>query len=139
MCEQTLDAHSTTSFKMYINNTIFSQGTWLNKSVSYSYNLKNKWKLTLVDHRIPILHRCMVLDIKMLYDILAGIWFPTMIKSLIYNLITFTFLPGLNTTNKSSSWAISKNLVRFKNGDNSLPPSPKSNTPLSGSCKFHGT
>ena len=26
MCEQTLDAHSTTSFKMYINDTIFSQG-----------------------------------------------------------------------------------------------------------------
>ena len=45
----------------------------------FSY-FKQDAKITLVDHRIPILHRCMVLDVKMLYDMLAGICLPTMIN-----------------------------------------------------------
>ena len=62
-----------------------------------------------------------------------------LIYFLVIVIIGLFFIPGLNTANKSSSLAISKNLVRFRKGDISLPPSPKSNTPLSGSCKFHGT
>ena len=47
--------------------------------------------------------------------------------------------PGLNITNKSSSWAICKNLAKSKNIEKSRLPWPKSYTPSSGSCKFQGT
>jgi hypothetical protein len=47
--------------------------------------------------------------------------------------------PGLKMTKRSSSMHISMKRGRSRKRDMSRPPVPKSKTPLSGSCRFHGT